>query len=498
MTLEAQRYALEDIDRLENAIAERLVDPPRKHREKLAQQHEIALFLERIQQQSQFLLDSFRDDSGETKKEQALVKGIDGDPFDEFYRQLREIRDFHRRYPNQQAENLQESYKRQKLDDDNSASFNQMSSSRPAMMDSAIDTMFSGEEMYGRYLDLVSFHEQYLNIRNIKHVSYVQYLDIFDKFDQIPKTSKDDMYFKYLVDLAFYLADFLKRTQPLSDPDGIISKIQADFDIEWSGQVESQATETNPLYCSACEKLFEKQTVFDAHLSSKKHKRNAQSSAGGPTSTSISNLKTRAIAQREYEISKLVEILEKQRTNTRLNVERKSALTVRERQLEMEAVERGDFLSDDEQDGDNNDDDDSNPQTHNNSADDDSKIYNPLKLPIGWDGKPIPFWLWKLHGLGVEHPCEICGNFVYMGRKAFDRHFNEPRHIHGLRCLGINNSALFREITSIHDALSLWDRLKKEKRAQDSVREQAVQVEDDEGNVMSEKVYNDLKKQGLI
>lgn len=51
------------------------------------------------------------------------------------------------------------------------------------------------------------------------------------------------------------------------------------------------------------------------------------------------------------------------------------------------------------------------------------KIYNPLKLPLGWDGKPIPYWLYKLHGLGVEYSCEICGGFKYMGRKAFERHF---------------------------------------------------------------------------
>ncbi len=60
-------------------------------------------------------------------------------------------------------------------------------------------------------------------------------------------------------------------------------------------------------------------------------------------------------------------------------------------------------------------------------GDDDDKIYNPLKLPLAWDGKPIPFWLYKLHGLGVEFACEICGNFVYMGRRAFDKHFNEAR-----------------------------------------------------------------------
>lgn len=48
--------------------------------------------------------------------------------------------------------------------------------------------------------------------------------------------------------------------------------------------------------------------------------------------------------------------------------------------------------------------------------DDDGRIYNPLKLPLGWDGKPIPFWLYKLHGLGVEYKCEICSDFIYMGR----------------------------------------------------------------------------------
>lgn len=26
-------------------------------------------------------------------------------------------------------------------------------------------------------------------------------------------------------------------------------------------------------------------------------------------------------------------------------------------------------------------------------------VYNPLKLPLGYDGKPIPYWLYKLHGL---------------------------------------------------------------------------------------------------
>jgi splicing factor 3A subunit 3 len=85
--------------------------------------------------------------------------------------------------------------------------------------------------------------------------------------------------------------------------------------------------------------------------------------------------------------------------------------------------------------------------------DEPEKIFNPLKLPIGWDGKPIPYWLYKLHGLGNEYTCEICGNFVYMGRKAFEKHFTEWRHTHGLKCLGIPNSKHFLEITMINDAI---------------------------------------------
>jgi splicing factor 3A subunit 3 len=93
------------------------------------------------------------------------------------------------------------------------------------------------------------------------------------------------------------------------------------------------------------------------------------------------------------------------------------------------------------------------PEEDDNNGPGDDFIYNPLKLPLGWDGKPIPFWLYKLHGLGQEYPCEICGNMVYTGRKNFEKHFGEPTHIHGLKCLGIPNGPLFKEVTSIEEAL---------------------------------------------
>jgi hypothetical protein len=41
--------------------------------------------------------------------------------------------------------------------------------------------------------------------------------------------------------------------------------------------------------------------------------------------------------------------------------------------------------------------------------DEDGPLYNPLNLPLGWDGKPIPFWLYKLHGLAWSSNVRYAG-----------------------------------------------------------------------------------------
>eukprot|EP00882_Tetradesmus_deserticola_P026111 GHRQ01028746.1.p2 GENE.GHRQ01028746.1~~GHRQ01028746.1.p2 ORF type:complete len:101 (-),score=25.53 GHRQ01028746.1:348-650(-) len=44
----------------------------------------------------------------------------------------------------------------------------------------------------------------------------------------------------------------------------------------------------------------------------------------------------------------------------------------------------------------------------------------------------------------------------YWGRRAFERHFKEWRHVNGMKALGIPNNKDFYEVTKIEDALSLW------------------------------------------
>ena len=73
-----------------------------------------------------------------------------------------------------------------------------------------------------------------------------------------------------------------------------------------------------------------------------------------------------------------------------------------------------------------------------------------------------------------------------------------------LKCLGITNTSgsggvnLFREIVKIEQAVGLWESLKREKGEKERRDEGVVQMEDGEGNVMPERIYLDLQKQGIL
>ena len=109
MLLEEQRFLHEDLERLEAGISDRMTGDPRhvgpsfctkrisltqsQIRDRLARDHQISGFLTRIQEQSNRLLDIYKDTEGRSREIQAISTG---DPFDEFYKQLTEIKDFHR------------------------------------------------------------------------------------------------------------------------------------------------------------------------------------------------------------------------------------------------------------------------------------------------------------------------------------------------------------------------------------------------------------------
>lgn len=186
--------------------------------------------------------------------------------------------------------------------------------------------------------------------------------------------------------------------------------------------------------------------------------------------------KMKEVAMTEAKIYCLVEILSEQKQATKENVQRKQARTAGEREDSDEEVS----------------------ESESEEEADSEVIYNPKNLPLGWDGKPIPYWLYKLHGLNITYSCEICGNATYKGPKAFQRHFAEWRHAHGMRCLGIPNTAHFANVTLIEDALKLWQKLKDEKQREKFQPANEEEYEDSEGRVVNKKTYEDLKRQGLL
>lgn len=505
MFLEDERYLHEDLERLEQAIADRIGDDPKHIRDRLNKDHEIAQLLQQIKEQSASLLKLYRDeDSGLTNEIQRIGAG---DPFDEFYREVTAIRDHHARYPNEQAENTEVRYRAKRTADGE-------------LIPYVIDALFSGEEAFGRFLDLHACHDSYLNLPNVKRLNYIQYLELFDNFavgaGGIKRDDKlTDQYFKYLGELADYLESFMRRTRPLENVDKVVTDFDNEFEAAWEkDEVEgwkkdagaktngsgAQTSTADAVYCEDCEKEFKNENVYKNHLTGRKHIKaaerraqrqeeegdsEAQARTGG---VSARRLKERAVAEREFRIKRLASAMSTERGDTRINVERKQGMTERERQQELDNLMN---MADRTQQA-------AAPEEAEGEDEGEERIYNPLKLPLAWDGKPIPFWLYRLHGLGVEFPCEICGNFVYMGRRAFDKHFNEARHVYGLRCLGITNTTLFRDISHIDEALRLWERIQKEEKRNKVDEGTVVQMEDAEGNVMPEKVYYDLQKQGLL
>lgn len=465
---------------MEEAIVVRLAEEPRTKYDSLLTEHQVAEFLTGIQHQADFLIELHRDDNkyDSLPEKRSLIfraraneiESMSGktNEFDQFYQQLAELKEIHRRHPNLQLEDLEKNYRkrsREEMEDDRIYL-------PGSTLTVAISVMFTGEESWGRFLDLNTFHEQFLNLRGVRtNISYIDYLKTFQGFRHLRQQTKNEDYLKYLIGLQEYLESFLKRVQPLVNHDKLMNKIGVDFDRAWiDGTAPGQKEETqlpattngngstSPLFCEACQKTYAKETVFNAHLESKQHKKNVEKSKSGKLKTTedldpdpepapgkmTREARRKEISRHEFTILKLCqgERLSVVIPNTINNVERRSLLSDRERQKELQQLQ--DEALNPHIDA---------PEEEDKNGPGDDFIYNPLKLPLGWDGKPIPFWLYKLHGLGTEYSCEICGNMVYTGRKNFEKHFGEPTHIHGLKCLGIPNGPLFKEVTSIEEAL---------------------------------------------
>lgn len=499
--LEVTRSAHEDVERLERLVVKELQREPANNRERLFQNHRVWHMIDLIRTTTDKLIEIYEDKDNARRDEiAALGAGGPSNCFPAFYDRLKEIRDYHRRHPAARMVDVNEE-------------FEELLKEEPLIE-------FSGEEALGRYLDMHELYNKYINSKFGEPMEYSAFLDAFSQTHKIPCNLKlTRQYKEYLENILEYLISFLERTQPLQDLGRIFAKVETEFEEQWAdgkvlgwenkglenGHASSQESVIDLDYYSTVEELMEvgleksKEALAACGLKTggtlqqraerlfltkytpleqldRKHF--AKGSHGSEQNGAAEGMNSKKeIAFMEAKMQRLCELLKETIMQTRENVEKKQALTYEEMEAEREEEEiQADTESDDEE----------------------QQIYNPLKLPMGWDGKPIPYWLYKLHGLGQEFKCEICGNYSYWGRRAFERHFKEWRHQHGMRCLNIPNTKNFNEITSIQEAKDLWERIQERQGLIKWRPDLEEEYEDREGNIYNKKTYTDLQRQGLI
>ncbi|KAG2334799.1 hypothetical protein Bca52824_005979 [Brassica carinata] len=497
----------EEIERLERLVVQDLQTQPSSSKDRLVQGHRVRNTIHSIMRTIEKLVETYEDKDGAREDEIAALGGRTAtgvNVYCAFYDRLKEIREYHRKYPPGPLV-------------DASADYEALLKAKPVIS-------FSGEEGAGRYLDLHDMYNHYINSKFGERVEYSAYLDVFSHPEKIPRRLKfSRQYMKYMEALLEYLVNFLQRTEPLQDLDKMLSKVEVDFEEQFAdGKVigwESHGQESKLVpsehtvidlgyYTTAdeltgvgpeklkealgalglkvggtlqqrAERLFltkhsPLEKLDKKHFAKPLHK----GRQNGDAKATQEPDSAKQIALTEAKVKKLCNLLDEAIERTKQNIVKKQAMTYEEMEEERKGEEeRAEIESDEEEEG---------------------AFHNPLNLPMGVDEKPIPYWLYKLHGLGQKFECEICRNKIYKGRRAFERHFKEPQHQDGMRCLGIPNTKNFNEITSIKEAKELWKRIQERQGVNKWKPEVEEEYEDGDGNVYNKKTYSDLKRQGLI
>uniref|UniRef100_A0A8C9KUD1 Splicing factor 3a subunit 3 n=1 Tax=Serinus canaria TaxID=9135 RepID=A0A8C9KUD1_SERCA len=382
---------------------------------------------DRYMEVSSKLWDLYDDKDGLHEEELSAISRPN--EFVEFYNRLKQIKEFHQKHPNEICVPM-------------SVEFEELMKARGYPSEEAQNLVeFTDEEWYGRYLDLHDCYLKYINLKSSQKLDYITYLSTFDQLFSIPKERKNG---------------YTDRVKPLLDQNELFGKIQS-----WPKETSSALTHAGAhLDLSAFSSWEELASLGLDRLKSallalglkcggtleeraqRLFSTKGKSLEALDPSLFAKNPKTKGsmrdternkdLAFLEAQIYGYVEVLGEQRHLTHENVQRKQARTGEEKEEEESE------------------------QISESEDEENEIIYNPKDLPLDWDGKPMPYWLYKLHGLNISCSCEICGNYTYRGPRVFQRHFADWRHAHGMWCLGIPSTAHFANIPQIEDAVSLF------------------------------------------
>lgn len=448
-----------------------------------------------------------------------------------FYDRLRQVQTYHAQQPI--AAGRDESYQREGHP---VADGYDLAASIPQWISAVENDMFTTDEVMGKYLDLQSLHKEFVQSFLIEWASdrtmYVEFLEDLSKgglstWSEAQKLSKRRKYARWLVDFERYLRSFLEKTVPLINMEDLMKDALVLFQSIWgktggwkgwelkSAEAPLAAEQNENTKPSLNMADFESADDLVAKVNPEALKVELSllglKSGGTPLQRAerlfllkekkledlpakMFQKKRKAeeigerrvdLARREAVVAALLDRLRPTLEATIRRTERRQTQTLKEREKELEDELKGVKDTTKLTKGDDSD-------------EEDGPIYNPKNVPLDYDGKPIPYWLFKLHGLNHYYPCEICGGESYRGRKAFELHFNDVKHASAMRSLGIPNTKHFHGVTTIEDAQELWKSLQAKLEQERFDTSSQEEYEDSHGNVLSRKKYEDLARQGLL
>ena len=519
--LEIIRSKHEEIENYEKVLSKTILFKENNPKEKIYAENLMNIIINKIQEISRELLDLYEDKNGLYKEENLILIGkkhyLDSSQnllknnnknnnnnnnnkkieiWKNFYDKLKEIKLLNKR--NLNTDDVLENISSDKL-------FNKMLENINKKI------LFTTEECKGKYLDLHENYNEFINIKNIfnddeknkKKIDYFNYVCKFNNFNEISMNVKmQNDYKNYLKNLLNYLKEFFNKTKPFYDFNEIQDIIDEKFQEEWKikkneiffnnnnnnnndnnndnkNNNDNNINKNKNIFCSFCFKFFSKPSTFTSHLSGKKHIKNSQNISTSTISEKIDTIFKETFYS-EFQIEIYSFIFSNELSNTKNYIRKKQTMNSHEFEFDTTII---------------NEDEVKNIKLLESNTE--KKIYNPKNIPIGWDGKPVPYWLYKVFGLGKEYKCEICGGASYWGRKSYEFHFQEWRHAYGMKCLGLPNTLQFKEVCTIEDALKLHNKILENKKKEEFRAEIDEEFEDGEGNVVNRKMMNFMKKQGI-
>ena len=300
----------------------------------------------------------------------------------------------------------------------------------------------------------------------VQFIAYTDWLENCTKFSRLPRNGKNLKYKEYLQTVLDYLTSFYTRSHPLMvSAEKILADAKDDFAAVWStGNVPGW------------------EDVADINVEGRK-----------PTKKERQQIFHKSVACLEHLVSVMYDLLKENKNMTLAMLERKETKSKEEIDAETQReVDEAQAIYEERYGA-------AVKKAEKVDEDDFPEIKsNPKNLPIGFDGQPIPHWLFKLHGLKEKFKCEICRDFSYVGPLAFDKHFQEARHAHGMRCLGIPNTAHFHHVTGVQEALALWRKLKADASHKQWDSNRDWEFEDAEGHVFNKSTRDDMRRHGLL